>query len=140
MLKYEVIKNGKVIHSGRANLEKEIQEQLKPYYEHKTFGEPEKIIQSLVSEAIVDEETGEIIQAEMYENIVIPAEYKIVITDITEELKQQDEKIKAKEFLDSTDWLVLKYLRHQALGRSPSMTEVNYLELERQRQEAADKL
>lgn len=121
ILKYEVIKNGQVVHSGGASSEAEIHEQLKPYYDHKTFGEPEKTIQVLVSEEVPelreiqsvlvtpevrDPETDEVITEAVYEDQevitqeyapaiyrdeVIPAEYTIEITDVTAEVEAQQE-------------------------------------------------
>lgn len=100
ILKYEVIKNGNVVHSGGASSEAEIHEQLKPYYDHKTFGNPEiselKELQDvLITPAVLDPETGEEIEPAVYEQreVVVrphsPAEYEIVITDITEEIERQ---------------------------------------------------
>ena len=94
-LKYEVIKNGQVVHSGGASSEAEVHEQLKPYYEHKTFGDPERTVQVLISEA-----TGE--SEAVYEEQVIPAEYEIRITDITFEIENQrlqEEKILIGELI-----------------------------------------
>jgi hypothetical protein len=41
------------------------------------------------------------------------------------------------EFLNSTDWKVLRHIREKALGVETSMTEQEYLDLETQRQEVA---
>ena len=53
--------------------------------------------------------------------------------------QQQIEKdnIKHKEFLSSTDWMVLRHIRQKALAIPTSLTEAEYLELEEQRQTAA---
>lgn len=115
-------------------------------YGQKEIPEHKEIVSVLVKEAVIDEVTGEELEPAVFEQqeVVVqeyvPSEYEIVITDVTDELALQQEKAEAQAFLDSTDWLVLKYLRHQALGRTPSMTEEDYLQLEQQRQEAADKL
>lgn len=42
-----------------------------------------------------------------------------------------------KEFLNSTDWKILRHLREKTLGIETSMSEDEYLELENQRQELA---
>lgn len=105
----------------------------------------------LIKEAVLDETTGEELEPAIYSEAVyedqefiiqefVPAEYSITITDITDEVALEKEKAEAQAFLDSTDWMVLKYLRHKALGRDPSMSEEDYLALELQQQEAADKL
>lgn len=43
-------------------------------------------------------------------------------------------------FLANTDWIVLRYIREKALGLQTSITEDKYIELERQRQQAADNI
>jgi len=45
-----------------------------------------------------------------------------------------------REFLNQTDWKVLRHIREQALGITTSLTQSEYLELERQRQSAAQRI
>lgn len=45
-----------------------------------------------------------------------------------------------REFLNSTDWKVLRHIRQKALGIATSLTEEQYLELERQREDAATRV
>lgn len=45
-----------------------------------------------------------------------------------------------REFLNSTDWKVLRHIRQKALGVATSMTEVEYLALEQQRSDAAARI
>lgn len=45
-----------------------------------------------------------------------------------------------QEFLNTTDWKVLRHLRQQALSLSTTLTDAEYLELEQQRQTAADSI
>lgn len=45
-----------------------------------------------------------------------------------------------REFLNSTDWKVLRHIREKALGITTSLTEAEYLELETQRQAAAARI
>lgn len=42
-----------------------------------------------------------------------------------------------REILNSTDWKVLRHIRQKALGITTSLTEEQYLALERQREDAA---
>jgi hypothetical protein len=42
-----------------------------------------------------------------------------------------------REFLNSTDWQILRHMREQALGKSTTLSQTEYLELERQRDLAA---
>jgi len=45
-----------------------------------------------------------------------------------------------KEFLNSTDWKVLRHLRQKALNVPTTLTDAQYLELEQQRQAAAARI
>lgn len=45
-----------------------------------------------------------------------------------------------REFLNSTDWKVMRHIRQKALGIPTSLTEAQYLELEQQRQAAAARI
>jgi hypothetical protein len=47
------------------------------------------------------------------------------------------EGAKKRDFLNSTDWKVLRHLREKALRVSTSLTEQQYLDLEAERQETA---
>jgi len=57
-----------------------------------------------------------------------------------EQLSQQqtfNENTEKIEFLNSTDWKVLRHIREKALGIATSMTEAEYLTLENQRNDVA---
>jgi hypothetical protein len=45
-----------------------------------------------------------------------------------------------REFLNSTDWKILRHMRQKALNVPTSLTEVEFLELEQQRQAAAARI
>lgn len=55
---------------------------------------------------------------------------------------KEQERLNAveREFLNSTDWKVLRHMRQKLLGIPTSLTEAQYLELEQQRQAAADRI
>ena len=55
---------------------------------------------------------------------------------------KEQEKLNAveREFLNSTDWKVMRHIRQKALGIPTSLTEAQYLELEQQRQAAAARI
>jgi hypothetical protein len=55
--------------------------------------------------------------------------------------KEQD-KLNAveREFLNSTDWKILRHLRQKVLDLNTSLTQEQYLELEQQRQAAAARI
>ncbi len=42
-----------------------------------------------------------------------------------------------REFLNSTDWQVLRHIREQALGKPTTLSQAEYMELERKRDLAA---
>ena len=46
----------------------------------------------------------------------------------------------SREFLNSTDWKVLRHIRQKALGIATSMTEAEYLALEQQRADIATRI
>lgn len=56
---------------------------------------------------------------------------------VLDKYKREEENIKNKEFLSSTDWKVFRHLREIALGVKTSLTNEEYLELERSRAKAA---
>ena len=45
-----------------------------------------------------------------------------------------------REFLNSTDWKIMRHIRQKALNVATSLTDVEYLELEQQRQAAAARI
>ena len=45
-----------------------------------------------------------------------------------------------REFLNSTDWKILRHMRQQALNVPTTLTDAQYLELEQQRQAAAARI
>ena len=56
--------------------------------------------------------------------------------DITDQQEKMQDIIH-RDFLSKTDWKVLRHLRETALGIPTSLSSEEYLDLERQRQEAA---
>jgi hypothetical protein len=68
---------------------------------------------------------------------------KTVVPIDTSILSQREqEKLNAieREFLNSTDWQILRHLRQKTLGVTTSLTEEQYLALEQQRQAAASRI
>ena len=45
-----------------------------------------------------------------------------------------------REFLNSTDWKILRHIRQKALNITTSLTDAEYLQLEQQRQAAAARI
>jgi hypothetical protein len=59
---------------------------------------------------------------------------------ITAQKEQQKLNGIEREFLNSTDWKILRHMRQQALNVPTTLTEAQYLELEQQRQAAAARI
>jgi len=70
----------------------------------------------------------------------IASSYEIIITDISDEVAQKQTNEEAKAFLNSSDYKVLRHIRQKALEIQTTMTEEEYLELEEQRQAAAQSI
>lgn len=56
--------------------------------------------------------------------------------------RNAQEKLNAveREFLNSTDWKVLRHIRQRALGVTTTLTDAQYIELEQQRQAATARI
>jgi hypothetical protein len=63
-----------------------------------------------------------------------------VASSITAEKEQYRLNGIEREFLNSTDWKILRHMRQKALGKITSLTEEQYLELEQQRSGAASRI
>ena len=131
MLKYKAIRvsNNQVISEWTSDFADE------NYYEE-NWGKPEH--QVVVTEAVYDEETSEILEEAVYETI--PAEYTIEIEDVTAQVDQERINAEAQAFLDESDYRVLRHYGQVSLGIELSLTEEEYLILENQRQEARKRI
>lgn len=59
--------------------------------------------------------------------------------DLDAQIEQQRlANAEKREFLNSTDWKILRHLRQKALNSTTTLTDEEYLELERQRAAAAE--
>jgi hypothetical protein len=59
---------------------------------------------------------------------------------VFEEKEKEVKNAEYKEFLISTDWKILRHIREKALGIAMSLSEDEYLDLERQREDAANRI
>jgi len=88
------------------------------------------------------------ITSEQYDQIVNDTHFFNVTTKTVDALTNEQVIAKStfnqnsvhREFLNSTDWKVLRHLREQSLGLPTSLTEQQFLQLEQQRQTAADSI
>ncbi len=63
-----------------------------------------------------------------------------VASSVLDRKEQEVANGQEREFLNSTDWKVLRHIRQKALGVPTSLSEEEYLELEQQRQAAAARI
>lgn len=88
------------------------------------------------------------IDDEQYDQIVNGTHYFDILTNRVQSLTAEqilekstyDTNSVHREFLNRTDWKILRHMREQALGLQTSLTQQEYLELEQQRQTAADSI
>ena len=57
-----------------------------------------------------------------------------VVKVATSVIKGEEKSKKALEFLNSTDWKVLRHIRETGLGIEPSLSAAEYIKLEKERQ------
>ena len=65
---------------------------------------------------------------------------KTIVPVPNEELEQRQvekENIEPREFLNSTDWMILRHIRQQTLGIPTSLSEQQFIDLENRRNQAA---
>jgi hypothetical protein len=65
---------------------------------------------------------------------------KPVADEIIAQREQEKSNAVEREFLNSTDWQILRHLRQKALGTPTSLTEEQYLALEQLRSAAAARI
>jgi hypothetical protein len=97
-------------------------------------------VPSTVSVSVIsDEDYLKLINGDFYFDVVTK---NIVDRGNEFRQRQQIEKNNAQErdFLNSTDWMVLRHIRQKSLGISTSLTEQAYLDLEQRRQDSANRV
>lgn len=66
----------------------------------------------------------------------------VVPVDASIQSRKEQEQLNAveREFLNSTDWKILRHIRQKSLGIATSLTEAEYLALEQDRNNAANRI
>lgn len=130
MKRIQIIKNGIQTHGAEFETQEILDQWLEKHLAKHTFGRPAKF------EERENPETGELESIE-----VEPAEvFDVVITDITSELEQQRINQESLQFLQSTDFKILRHIRQQTLGIKTSLSQEEYTQLELLRHEAASRI
>lgn len=141
MIKIQIKKSGTISNEATFSSRVEADKWLAEHEEMQTFGRPAYSYEQQVETVpVVLAEDGTEISPSQYETqtVNVPAEYTVVIEDITEKLSQERSNNNAQSFLDSTDWKVLRHRDQQELGIATSLTGEEFQELLRQRQMARE--
>lgn len=85
---------------------------------------------------ITDEQHQQIIERTHYFDAVSKT-VKPQTNEKVQENAQFKDALGKQQFLDSTDWKVMRHIRQKALGIPTSLTEEEYIALEQERQNAA---
>lgn len=94
---------------------------------------------SIVVDTITDTEANQIFNGTHYYNIGDGNVQSLPQSELDAQA-QQDANGTAREFLNSTDWKVLRHIREKALELTTTLTEAEYLALEQERQQASDSI
>jgi hypothetical protein len=73
------------------------------------------------------------------DGVVKPRPQEDIVTEEEVNLLQT-KNAENREYLESTDWMILRHLRQQALGVETSLTQDEYIDLEQKRQTAAESI
>lgn len=88
---------------------------------------------------ITDEQYSSVMLGTHYFNISTESVVSIPSEELAQKTQEQSNAVE-REFLNSTDWKILRHIRQKALNVPTSLTDAEYLELELQRQQAASRI
>lgn len=91
---------------------------------------------SIIVQEISDEDSEKIISGYYYYDIKKRKVLEIQGDDL-KQLVIRDNNIKNQNILNDTDWIILRHLREKALNIATSISDAEYLETEKLRQQAA---
>ncbi len=85
----------------------------------------------------ISDEQAQQIQAQTHYFDLVSQTVKSISGDLAAQKSRELSNSEKREFLNSTDWKVLRHIRQKALGIPTALTEAQYLELEQQRETAS---
>jgi hypothetical protein len=100
----------------------------------------EPSVPSTVTVVAIADEQNQQIMAQTHIFDVISKTVVPVDSSILSQKEQEKANAVEREFLNSTDWQVMRHIRQKALGVPTSLTEAEYLALEQQRADAAARI
>jgi hypothetical protein len=134
MIQVSIKKQEKITNKGQFTSLEEAQAWLAKHEGKKTFGQPKQVVQQQVelSPAVIAED-GSVLQEAVVESkeVEIPADYEVVIEDLSAKLEQEKINTDALAFLAATDWMVIR-----AMERGEELSA----ELKAERQAARDRI
>jgi hypothetical protein len=134
MIRISINKNSQTTNQGLFPSMEEAQACLTKHEGIKSFGQPKQIVPQQVelSPAVIAED-GSVLQEAVVESkeVEIPADYEVVIEDLSAKLEQEKINAEALAFLAATDWMVIR-----AMERGEELSA----ELKAERQAARDRI
>ena len=143
MIQVSIKKQEQITNQASFQSMEEAQAWLSHHEGMKSFGQPKQIIQQQIelSPPVLDEEGIELSPAETeMKEVELAGEYEVEIIDISAEFAQEKINAEAQAFLDATDFKVLRHIRQKSLGQQLSLSEDEYLALEQERSDAAERI
>lgn len=132
-------RNGNYLDHSNFETEEQGLQWFQPRIDSGFYGKKQYIQFNEITPAVLDE-MGNIISPAEVEEVVIPAEHEIEISDIASELAQKTINDEAEEFLKETDWKVIRHRDQQELGIATSLTGEEFQALLQQRQMARNSI
>ena len=163
MKKIDIIRGGVVTNSASFETEELLNEWLATHEAMGTFGAlevrgdvevspAEYEEQDVVTQEESHDEDGVVIpqitekrlvkvkDAVIENQVITPADYQVIIIDLTHELEVESQTKEALKFLADTDWLCMRHANERDMGMTTTLSNDDYFELLEQRQEARDKV
>lgn len=134
MVQVSIKKQEQITNQGLFSSMEEAQAWLSKHEGLKSFGQPKQIVQQQVElQPAVIAEDGSVLQEAVIESkeVEIPADYEVLIEDLTAKMEQEKINEEALAFLAATDWMVIR-----AMERGEEISP----ELKAERQAARDRI